>query len=132
MIHTEHDLGVDSETTYLKIQTMSTTRWTVRAQCFDKILQNYDLLGKVWTESLLEKRLETELKSRIIGVQRQMMKFYFFFGLYASKKLYAMTDNLSRALQGRRLSAIEGKRKVGNVIQTMKSIRNEESLNALW
>ena len=66
MIHTEHDLGVDSETTYLKIQTMSTTRWTVSAQCFEKILQNYDLLGKVWTESLLE---ECEIHSNALLVE---------------------------------------------------------------
>ena len=49
------------------ISKLSETRWTVRAECFKRILDNYNM--------------ETEVKSRILGVKKQMERFDFFFFL---------------------------------------------------
>ena len=47
------------------ISKLSETRWTVRAECFKRILDNYNMA--------------TEVKSRILGVKKQMERFDFFF-----------------------------------------------------
>ena len=49
------------------ISKLSETRWTVRAECFKRILDNYNMA--------------TEVKSRILGVKKQMERFDFFFFL---------------------------------------------------
>ena len=48
------------------ISKLSETRWTVRAECFKRILNNYNMA--------------TEIKSRILGVKKQMERFDFFLG----------------------------------------------------
>ena len=43
-----------------------TTRWTVRATCFQRVIDNYDALLKLWNDCL-ETRLELDVRGRIIG-----------------------------------------------------------------
>ena len=57
-----------------KISKLCTTRWTVRATCFQKIIGNYVPLFKFW-EQCLNLSLGFDTKSRIIGCQKQMTKF---------------------------------------------------------
>ena len=47
-----------------KLDKLCVTRWTVRAKCFKKILDNYEPLLQLWEESLDEK-LDFDTKSRI-------------------------------------------------------------------
>ena len=70
------------------------TRWTVRATCFQRVIDNYDALLKLWSDCL-ETRLESDVRGRIIGCQTQMKKFDFFFGLNLSRRIFSHTDNLS-------------------------------------
>ena len=53
------------------------TRWTIRATCFQKIIDNYSLLLSLWDECLLEK-LDAETSARIKGCKSQMKSFRFF------------------------------------------------------
>ena len=74
------------------------TRWTVRARCFQRILDNYAALLQEWTISLDEK-FQSDIRGRIIRCQAQMNTFDFFFGLNLGQRLFSRTDNLSRTLQ---------------------------------
>ena len=76
---------------FKKLQKLSTTRWTVRAECMKRIIDNYEPLLQLWEQCLKEK-LDQDTKARIIGCKSQMESFYFFFGLNLSYKLYSMTD----------------------------------------
>lgn len=69
------------------------TRWTVRAACYERILANYASLFKLW-EVCLEKRIDPDVRARIIGGDAQIKTFDFFFGLHLSQRLFAHTDNL--------------------------------------
>ena len=71
-----------------------TTRWTARGNVYKKIESNYLLLMKVWDVSLATGKLDSEVKARIIGIQNQMCKFQFFYGLNLSQQLFAIIDNL--------------------------------------
>ena len=74
------------------------TRWTVRASCFQRILDNYSALLQEWMVCLDEKR-QADIRGRIIACQAQMKTYDFFFGLNLGYLLFSHTDNLSKTLQ---------------------------------
>ena len=84
-----------------KISKLSTSEWTIRANCFQRIIDNYQYLYSLWDESLKETRLTTEVKSRIIGCKAQMK---------LRKLLYSHTDKLSQTLQSEKMVAVRSKR----------------------
>ena len=114
-----------------KLTKLSTTRWTVRAECMKRILENYETLMLLWDECL-EEKLDQETKSRIIGCKAQMKTFKFFFGLSLSHKLYSMTDNLSKTLQAKRMSALTGRKQADLVIKTVSGMRDPEKFKAFY
>ena len=119
----------DSEEDLFKadsLSKLSTTRWTVRADCFRRIIDNYASLYQLWL-SCLSQSLETDIKSRVTGCKSQMEKFEFYFALQLSHKLYALTDNLSKTLQSHKMSALSGKRNAELTKKTIETMRNDES-----
>ena len=108
-----------------KLDKLSVSRWTIRAGCFQKIINNYPLLLTLWDECL-EEKLDTDTKARIVGCQKQMRSFSFFFGLQLGRKLYGMTDTLSKTLQLENMSAIDGKEQADLVIETLEGMREDE------
>ena len=89
------------------IRSFCPTRWTVRGDAIESILDNYEALQRLWDECL-ETKLEPDIKGRIIGVQTQMLHYNTLFGLQLGKKILKITDNLSRTLQHQSMSAAEG------------------------
>ena len=61
----------DSET-FKKLKKLSATRWTVRAECMKRVIDNYESLLQLWEECLEEKL------DRIVGCKSQMESFFFF------------------------------------------------------
>ena len=78
----------------------STTRWTVRAGCFNRIFLNYKELQETWAKVLAEGGLQSEVRAHISGVQAQMITFKYFFANQLGYLLFSHTDIRSRALQG--------------------------------
>ena len=111
------------------LQKLSETRWTIRAKCMQRILDNYDSLMKVWVHCLENDAMEWDLKGRIIGVRSQMETFDLFFGLHLASRIYSHTDNLAKSVQGKKMSAISSKRLANLTISVLKSIRNEQSFD---
>ena len=81
-----------------RISKFSTTRWTVRANCFPRIIDNYRFLYELWDEYLMESGLNRDVKSRIIGCKSQIETFDFYYGLKLGKLLIPHTDKLSQTL----------------------------------
>jgi hypothetical protein len=52
------------------IRSFCSTRWTVRGDAVESIIDNYQTLAKLW-EECLETRLHPDITGRIIGVQKQ-------------------------------------------------------------
>lgn len=92
------------------------TRWTVRGMCFENIILNYLALMK-FSEACLSESRATEVKARIIGCQKQMKNFFFFFGLCLGKRLFMITENLSARLQNKDMSAVSSNRCAELIIQ---------------
>ena len=115
-----------------RISKLSTTRWTVRANCFHRIIDNYSLLYELWDESLKKSGLKRDVKSRIIRRKSQMDTFDFYFGLKLGKLLYSHTDKLSQTLQSEKMSAVSSKRLAMLTVETISNLRNSESFGALY
>lgn len=74
------------------IVSLCPTRWTVRAACFGRILDNYSALMEEWRVSL-EDKLQPDVRGGIAGCQAQMQTFDFFFGLSLGERLFSHSDN---------------------------------------
>lgn len=116
---------------YQKLDKLCVTRWTIRAKCFKKVLDNYQALLELWEQSL-EEKLDSDTKARIVGCKGQMQTFKFFFGLTLSHRLYSITDNLSKTLQKERMSALSGKELADLTIKTLEGMRNERDFSLFY
>ena len=61
-----------------------------------------------------------------------MLTFDYFFGILLGDHLFAHTDNLSRTLQGKGMSAAISMRLSKQTIATLKRIRDEQSFDAFF
>ena len=113
------------------IRTLCPTRWTVRADAFASISENYQALQATW-DSAKQVTKDTEMKARIIGVALQMQKFDYFFGIELGRKCLLMVDNLSRSLQATRMSACEGQSIVKKTVQSLQAIRSDGHFSLFW
>ena len=76
------------------------TRWTVRASCFQRILDNYAALLQEWMISL-DERLQSDIRGRIIGSQGQKNTFDLFFGLIYRQIYFESIDLMVNAIEQR-------------------------------
>ena len=109
-----------------------TTRWTVRANCFQRIIDNYRFLYELWDECLKESGLNRDVKSRIIVCKTQMETFDFYFGLKFANLLFSHTDKLSQTLQSEKMSAVSSKHLAMLTVKTISNLRNSESFDAFY
>ena len=95
---------------------LSATRWAV-----------LDLpLMKLCDVSLATGKLDSDVKARIIGVQNQISKFQFFYGLNLSQRLFAISDNLSKTLRKESISVLSGLHLVELTVKTYQKMRSDE------
>ena len=107
------------------------TRWTVRASCFHRIIDNYSALLQEWIVCL-DQKLQADVRGRIIGCQAQMNTFDFFFGLHLGERLFSHTDNLSKTLQKTRMSAVSGQWVANLTKQVLQKMRNNECFKSFY
>ena len=81
---------------------------------------------------LPEIKKDTETKARVQGVMAQMEKFDFFFGLSLGICILGHADSLSAAIQRKTLSACEAKKTANLTVNTLTSIRNDDSWSLFW
>lgn len=85
----------------------------------------------MWNDALSSK-LDFEMRARIIGVNSQMHSFEFLFGVSLGNLLLRHTDNLSKSLQAKSLSAAEGQRLARRTLEVLKSLRDEGNFQSLF
>ena len=112
------------------VRSLCPTRWTVRGQALQSIVDNYNVLTDLWLDSLSEVK-DTEMKARIHGVASQMKNFDFF-GVSLSELILRHSDNLSRTLQKESISAAEGQEVTSLTVTTLRSLRTEDSWKMFW
>ena len=114
------------------ISKLSETRWTVRAECLKRILDNYKKLMTLWKFCLENDSISTKLKSRIVRVKKLVKKFDFFFGLSIGHRHYSHTGNLSKTVQAKKMSVCTSKRTAELVVSVLEGLRNKDSFKSLF
>ena len=94
------------------------TRWTVRNETFNSILDNYAVFLELW-EVILNDKPKSEIRARVNGIDSQMKTFDFFFGVCLLHNVLSHTDNLSKTLQHTTFSAAEGQQLVRMTTTTL-------------
>lgn len=107
------------------------TRWTVRAASLQSVIDNYEVLLLVWQEAL-DGSLDGEIRARIIGIEAQMMKFDFLFGICLGSIVLRNSDNLSKTLQHKTLSAAEGQRIAKLTLSVLQKMRSDEQFTSFY
>ena len=80
-----------------------------------------------WVEAL-EATKDTEAKAHIQGVCAQMKTLDFFFGTVLCEMVLRHTDNVSKTLQGKVMSAAEDQEVANMVVRTLKTLRDDNLL----
>ena len=101
------------------------TRWTVKADSLQSVLDNYEVLQDLWEESYSEVR-DTDIRGRIKGVDAQMKTFDYLFGVMLGQSILQHTDNLSKGLQHVTDAASEGQSMAQLTLDTLARLRNDE------
>lgn len=70
----------------------------MRGESLQSVVDNYTILQKEW-EVFLDLQLVPDVPARIIGVQAQMRKFDFLFGVMLGAMSLKHIDNLSKTMQ---------------------------------
>ena len=76
--------------------------------------------------------MDSDVKSRIIGVEAVMNEFKFLIGLKLSENTLKMTDNLSRTLQKTALSTAETQRLASLTVRTLQGLRMVEAWETFY
>ena len=125
-IHTKGLFTENDEQNKTKtITVISDTRWTVRRGSLVSIIQHYKELKELWKWYLKEYK-DTETKPRIIGVQTQMNKFNYSFGVKLTILSLRHSDNLSATLQSPKLSASQAQSIDRETVITLEKLRDDE------
>ena len=91
----------DDEEKGCSLARLCVTRWTVKANAFLKIINNFSQLYELW-DTCLNENLDRETRSCIQGCKSQMSEFKFFYGINIAYTVYLLTDNLSKVLTKRK------------------------------
>ncbi|CAF3099825.1 unnamed protein product [Rotaria socialis] len=81
---------------YSNLASLCPTRWTRRAESYNSLLNNYELVQEV-LYTLIEEKGAPGIKAN--GLHEQMNRFYLFFGLKLGYLLFSATEKLSRIIQ---------------------------------
>ena len=106
------------------VRVLCPTRWTIRAESLQSVIDNYTALLETWQESLGATK-DTEMRARIIGVSSQMNTFSFFVGVMLGQLLFSHSDKLSRTLQKRDISAARAQGVASMTLKTLEKVHKE-------
>ena len=86
---------------------------------------------EVWVEAMDITR-DSEARSRMCGVEAQMTKFEFLFGVLLGVCILRHTDNLSKTLQTPKLSASDGQNVAELTCKTLDKMHTDDYFQLFW
>ena len=124
---TRKDISLD----YPGFRVLHLTRWAVRAESMNSILDNWVVFQQVRDKSV-DRNLEPDIKGWIIGVKGQMNAFNNFYGVIVLQLVLTHSDNLSKTLQKPPLTSFQGKESADLTLKTINTLRWESEFEILW
>ena len=105
--------------------------WTVRADCINGVIKNFDEFQKLWDWSF-ENCSCSEMKARIHGIKVYTLKFSYCFGIHLAHLILSHTDNIIQTLQGTQMTAVDAQVISRACVTTLESICFENEFNLFW
>ena len=94
-------------------------------------IATYEVLLALW-EECKDSKLDSEIRTKIIGVETQMLSFEFLFGVSLGAVILSHYDNLSKTLRHISLSAAEGQHMPKLTLQVFKSIHQADKFDLFY
>ena len=113
------------------IRVLCNTRWTVRADSLESILNNYGILIDTF-EECLEDATDSKVRATIGGIISNMKTFESYLGFQLAKNLLSKCDILSKALQNPKLSAAQGQNMAKNTIEALRAMNCDLKFEEFW
>ena len=120
-------LKMDLASAVPSFRTLCPTRWTVKAVSLQSVIDNYSVLKELWVEAMdITRDSEARACSRMCGVEAQMTKFEFIFGVLLGVCILRHPDNLSKTLQTPKLSESDGQNVAELTCKTLDKMRTDD------
>ena len=100
-------------------------------QHLKSVIDNYEVLLGVFEEAQ-SVQLGGEMKAHIIGVETQMHTFDFLYDVFLAELILRHTDNLSKALQQKFMSAAEGQQLARLTLNVLLSLRDSDRFTTFY
>ncbi|XP_046860232.1 zinc finger MYM-type protein 1-like [Xenia sp. Carnegie-2017] len=111
----------------LRLQSLSTTRWTTRVKAADVIFEKSAELHATLEKLQEDPTISADTKAKIRGIlRRQLSSLVVIFNLNATRKLLALLEKLSKELQAVDISAEYALFSIRHVLQRLHEMRSEE------
>ncbi|XP_046842027.1 zinc finger MYM-type protein 1-like [Xenia sp. Carnegie-2017] len=111
----------------LRLQSLSTTRWTTRVKAADVIFEKSAELHATLEKLQEDPSISADTKAKIRGIlRRQLSSLIVIFNLNATRKLLALLEKLSKELQAVDISAVYALFSIRHVLQRLHEMRSEE------
>lgn len=112
------------------LKPLCVTRWTVRSGAIDAVIKNYEIIGATLEE--IGETSNGEASQKTSGLLSLMDKFTTYFGLRLSHSIFAPTEQLSRTLQAKDISAQEATTTVTKTASYLKRQRSDAVFNEFY
>ena len=76
--------------------------------------------------------MDGEMKARIVGVETLMHWFDFLLGVFLGELILRHSDNLSKTLQKKTLSAADGQQIARLTVEVLQLLRDSERFSAIY
>lgn len=120
----------DESEPYIKLKSMSETRWACRWEAVKAVEQQLVRMTLALMELSNMKDAKTSVDAR--GLLTSGCDLQFIFGLEVLKVIFCNTNALSRHLQGQNMDVTSAKVTVEATIKTLMKCRDEENFSLLW
>ena len=95
------------------------------------MIDNWIPQQELWDESL-ETNLESEVKSRVIGVKHQIGTFDYYFRVSLGAQILRISDNLSKTLQDAHISASKRQAVSSLTVKILEKMMSDDHFNLFW
>lgn len=112
------------------LKPLCVTRWTVRSGALNAVIKNYITIGSTLEE--IEKTSNSEASHKAPGLLSLMDKFSTYFGLNLSYQIFAVTEQLSRTLQAKDITAQGALTAVTKTVSFLRRQRSDDAFNDFY
>ncbi|CAM4816274.1 unnamed protein product [Rotaria magnacalcarata] len=114
---------------YSNLTSLCSTRWTMRAESYNSLLINYELVQEALS-TLIEEIGGPGIKAN--GLHEQINKFYFFFRLKLGYLLFSATEKLSRIIQSSSCGLQDVLSSAESLIRYFERIRDDINFKSFY